>query len=222
MGKPFIRNHQYNLIKKQAGLLQQACNTVSDPKVVDSARYSAQSKILEAFPDATELQKQTLEKISTLNTAGEFQHYLRSLEPYMAEFAQVTEKQLQKLFPKNKKLKVPDLAAIDYRYVTYLGWTDIATNKLFLVYHLNGQLVGVEGKYTPVNKKSICFLCNRHEEVALFSAVTKSKPANASPDYYKAIGNYLCVNSDVCNMNITDVTALEKFIHDVVGCHHES
>lgn len=198
-------------------MLQNACNTVSDRKVLESVKYSAQSKIVEAFPDVTELQLQMLEKISTINTAGEFQQYLLSLEPYLTEFVEVTEKQLKKLFPKIKKLKVPDLAAIDYRYVTYLGWTDIATNKLFLVYYLNGQLVGVEGRYTPVNKKSICFLCNRHEEVALFSAITKSKPANASPDYYKAIGNYLCVNSDTCNKNITDVTALEKFIHDVVG-----
>jgi hypothetical protein len=217
MFKPFIRNHQYNVIKKQADLLQHACRTVSDPKVVEAVRYSSQSKIIEAFPAATEHQKQLLEKISTLNTAGEFQHYLHSLEPYMTEFARVTENQLKKLFPKNKKLKLPDLAAIDYRQVTYLGWIDIATNKLFLVYDLNGQLVGVEGKYTPMNKKSICFLCNRHEEVVLFSAITKSKPANASPDYYKAIGNYMCMNSESCNKNMSEVAVLEKFVQDVVG-----
>ncbi|GIP34470.1 FusB/FusC family EF-G-binding protein [Paenibacillus sp. J2TS4] len=217
MVKPFIRNHQYNLIKKQAELLQHACNTISDPKMVEAVRYSAHAKIVEAFPHATELQKQALADISTLNTAGEFQHYLQSLEPYMMEFAQVTEKQLKKNFPKIKKLKVPDLTALDYRYVTYLGWTDIATNKMFLVYHLNGQLVGIEGRYTPTNKKSVCFVCNRHEEVALFSAISKSKPANASPDYYKAIGNYLCVDSDICNKNITAVTALEKFVNKVMG-----
>lgn len=219
---PFIRNHQYNLIKNQAGLIQNACNTVSDPKVVESVRYGALIKIIEAFPDATELAKQLLERISTLKTASEFQYYLQSLEPYLLEFGQVTDKQLKKLFPKNKKLKVPGVTAVDFRYITYLGWTDIATNKLFLVYHLNGQLVGVEGRYTPVNKKSTCFLCHRHGEVALFSAITKSKPANASPDYYKAIGNYLCVNSDACNKNIIDVSALETFILGVVGRHHET
>ncbi|MCZ8511932.1 FusB/FusC family EF-G-binding protein [Paenibacillus filicis] len=220
MVKPFIRNHQYNLIKKQVGLLQNACNTVSDPKVVESVRYSAQSKIIEAFPDTTELQKQTLEQIAALRTPGEFQNYLHSLEPYMAPFSELTGKQLNKLFPKIKKLKAPDLTAIDYRYVTYVGWVDIATNRLFLVYHLNGQFVGIEGRYTPTNK-GVCFLCNRHEDVALFTAVSKSKPANASPDYYKAIGNYLCVNSDVCNKNITDVTALERFVQEVAG-YHES
>ncbi|UVI33692.1 FusB/FusC family EF-G-binding protein [Paenibacillus spongiae] len=216
MVKPFIRNHQYNFIHKQVGLLKHACNTVSDPRVVEAVRDRTQYKILEAFPEATELEKQRLEPSTTLRADGEFRDYLNALEPYMAEFGEVTGKQLNKLFPKIKKLKTPDLTAIDYRYVTYLGWTDIATNKMFLVYHLNGQAVGVEGRFTPANK-GVCFLCNRHAEVALFSAITKSKPANASPDYYKAIGNYLCVNSDVCNKNITDVTALERFVQEVMG-----
>lgn len=217
MVQPFIRNHQYNLIKRQANLLQNACNTVSDPKVVEAVRFSTQTKIIDAFPEATELQKKSLEKLSTLNKTEDFQHYLHSLEPLMTEFTQVTIAQIKKLFPKVKKLKVPDLTAIDYRYVTYIGWTDIATNKLFIVYYQDGQLVGIEGKFTPTNKKSTCFLCNRHEEVALFSAITKSKPANASPDYYKAIGNYMCVNSDVCNKNISDVAGLEKFISNLLG-----
>ncbi|KEQ25694.1 FusB/FusC family EF-G-binding protein [Paenibacillus tyrfis] len=215
---PFIRNHQYNFIKKQVDLLERACHSVTDPKVVESVRYNAHFNIMEAFPDAADLQKQMLESVSALRTEREFQHYLHSLEPYLTEFPEVTGKQLAKLFPKNKKLKLPDLTAIDYRYVTYFGWVDIATNKLFIVYRLNGQLVGMEGRFIPANK-SVCFLCNRHAEVALFSAVTKSKPANASPDYYKAIGNYLCVDSEVCNKHITDVTALEKFVREVVGTH---
>lgn len=217
MSQPFIRNHQYNWIKKQADLLQRAIRTVSDPKVVEAVRYSAQTKLMDVFPDATELQKQMLEKLSTLQTTEEFQRYEQGLEPYLTEFAPVTEKRLQKLFPKNKKLKLPDLTAVDFRRITYLGWTDIATNKLFLVYDRNGQLVGIEGKFTPLNRSSGCFLCNRHGEAALFSAISKSRPANASPDYYKAFGNYVCLDSDACNKNITDVAALESFISNIVG-----
>ncbi|WP_127497244.1 FusB/FusC family EF-G-binding protein [Paenibacillus glycanilyticus] len=216
MCTPFIRNHQLNMIKKQVGELQKACSTVSDPKVIASVRSNTPFKVMEAFPGATEAEQKLLECFASLNTPLEFQGYLRSLEEYVKPFDSVEEKQLKKLFPKAKKLKVPDLAAIDLRYVTYLGWTDIATNKMYLAYHLNGRLVGVEGRFTPVQKKSVCFLCNRHEEVALFSAVTKSRPANASPDYYKAIGNYMCVNSESCNKNITDVTVLERFISDIV------
>ncbi|MFX3634765.1 MAG: FusB/FusC family EF-G-binding protein [Candidatus Pristimantibacillus sp.] len=219
MVTPFIRNYQYNLIKKQTNLLQNACNTVSDPKVVEAVRLSSLSKIIEAFPEVTELQKQYLERLSTLNRTEDFQLYLHAMVPLMTEFKQLTAAQIKKLFPKVKKLKVPDLSAFDYRYVTYMGWTDIASNRLFIVYELGDQLIGIEGKLTPTNKKSTCFLCNRHEEVALFSAISKSKPANASPDYYKAIGNYMCVNSDICNKNITDVTVLEKFISNLTGKH---
>jgi hypothetical protein len=59
-------------------------------------------------------------------------------------------------------------------------------------------------------------VCNYHEEVALFTAVTKWNPASATPGYYRAIGNYLCVNSEACNKNITDVAVLEKFIEGVL------
>ncbi|MBN2983698.1 FusB/FusC family EF-G-binding protein [Cohnella algarum] len=218
MCQPFIRNHQYNLIKKQAVHLQRTCSTVSDPKVVESVRNNVMYKIQEAFPDALEpSQEQTLGKVADVYTSEDVQSYLRSLEPYREPFDQMTDAQLRKLFPKAKKLKLPDREAVDGRYLTYLGWTDISSNKLYLVYRLDGQLVGIEGKLTPTHKKGTCFLCNRQEEVALFTAIAKAKPANASPDYFKAIGNYLCVNSSACNGNITDVDALEKFVRAVTG-----
>ncbi|WP_028546588.1 FusB/FusC family EF-G-binding protein [Paenibacillus taiwanensis] len=215
MVNPFIRNHQYNVIKKQVELLRHTCNTVSDPKIVESIRYSTHDKVMALFPEFAEA-CDLVTSFAEQSTVEQFQHYLRSLEPYLLAFGQVTEKQLQKLFPKNKKLKVPALAALDYRQLSYLGWTDIATNKMFLVYHLAGKLVGVEGRFTRLNRKSTCFVCKRQEEVALFSAITRSKPANATSDYYKAIGNYLCVDSRTCNSNITDVSALETFIHRII------
>lgn len=135
---------------------------------------------------------------------------------HLAEFPQLTEKQIRKLFPKNKKLALPDLS-VDYRFVTYLGWVDISSTKLFIVYPLDGQVVGIEGKYTPTHKKIVCFLCNRHSETALFTAVSKARPAHASPDYYKAVGNYMCLDSRECNKHITNVDALEKFIRSVIG-----
>ncbi|WP_028551226.1 FusB/FusC family EF-G-binding protein [Paenibacillus sp. UNC451MF] len=216
MIQPFIRNHQYNLIQKQMDLLQLTYRTVSDPKVVESVRDSAEAKIIEVFDQATDAQQEMLAAISTLKTAEDFQAYGRSLEPYLIQFPQVTEKQIKKLFHKNKKLTLPHLSTIPYNRVTYLGWLDISTNKMFIVYDLNGQVIGIEGKFTPLNKKGICFICNKHEEVALFSAVSKSKPVNATPDYYKAVGNYMCIHSDACNKNITDVTSLERFIHSVI------
>lgn len=216
MNKPFIRNHHYNFIKKQSGLLLNALRTVADRKIVDSVRSDTEAKIMDLFPDITDSQAQLLGAVTSLETADDFHKYLVSLEPYLTEFPRITKEQIQMLFPKNKKLKVPDLASIDYRFVTYLSWLDIAANKLFIVYPLNGQFVGVEGRYTPTNKKSYCFVCNKFEELALFSAVFKKRPPNASPDYYKSLGNYLCMNGHDCNKNATDVDALEKFIRTVL------
>lgn len=216
MTTPFIRNHQYNLIKKLTGQLQHACSTVADLKVIDAVRQSTVMKIVEAFPDATASQRQLLESVSELKRTEQFQQYLLELEPYVTEFPQLSEQQIKKLFPKVKKLKVPDTAAIDRRFKTYLGWTDIASSRMFIVYELDGRLVGIEGRFTPTNKKSVCFVCNRHEEVALVTAATK-KPANAPIDYYKAIGNYMCASSEGCNKNITDTEALETFLRNVTG-----
>ncbi|MEJ8547448.1 FusB/FusC family EF-G-binding protein [Brevibacillus borstelensis] len=217
MVEPFIRNHHYNFIKNQADIVQKATVSVSDPKVLEAVRYSAESKVLNAFPHGTESQKQLLKKIALLKEAEDFKQYLSSLLPYVVPFPQVTEKQIKKLFPKNKKLKVPDLLTLDYQSVTYLGWMDIATSKLFIVYPAGEEIVGIEGKFTIANRKNTCSLCHGHGEVALFSAVTKTRIAHASPDYYKAIGNYICTDSAACNKRITDVAVLERFIHDVTG-----
>ncbi|MDF9413495.1 elongation factor G-binding protein [Brevibacillus laterosporus] len=216
MVEPFIQNHQYNFIKKQIDILRNATLTVADPKVMEAVRYGAEVKVIDVFPTATDIQKQLLGRISSIK-AEDFQEHLRSLTPYLLEFPQVTEKQIRKLFPKNKKLKVPDLVTIDFLKVTYLGWINISSNKLFIVYHLKGKAVGIEGRYSLVHKKNICALCHGYTDVALFSAISKSRAAHVSSDYYKAVGQYICINSHECNSRITDVTALERFIEDVMG-----
>ncbi|MDF2724567.1 MAG: elongation factor G-binding protein [Paenibacillus sp.] len=217
MNLPFIHNHQYNAIHKQGHLLQRAYATLADPKVLESLEYSAIEKIKAAFPDATKTQLQMLEAMASLRTPEQFHQFEHALEPYRLSAGQpLGEKQLQKLYPKVKKLKTPDLTAVDFRAITYLGWLDIAQKCLYIVYPLDGQWVGIRGNFTPANK-GVCAFCNRHEEVALFSAIAKSRPPGASPDYYKAVGHYICTDSAACNRNMTDVTVLEKFIREVTS-----
>jgi len=213
MSTPFIRNHQYNVIKKQAEFLQKTLQTVADRRVLETVRYSAVTNIVEAFPVLSEVQKQMLEQISTLDSASDFQRYLSSLEPYLEPFPQISLKQIQKLFPKNKKLKLPDLNATDFRYLTYLSWVDIATNKLYIVYPFEGRFIGIEGRITPIHKKGYCLFCNRHQELAFFSV--KTKPANSSPDNLSFMGHYVCLGNQECNHRITNTGPLEKFILSV-------
>lgn len=213
MNTPFIRNHQYNIIKKQAEFLQKTLRTVADRRVLETVRYRAAANIIEAFPGLTKDQQRMLEQISTFETAYDFQRYLSALEPYLEPYPPITLKQIQKLFPKNKKLKIPDLGSIDFRYVTYLSWVDIATNKLFIVYPFEGQFIGIEGRITPTHKKGYCLFCNRHQELAFLTV--KTKPANALPDHYSSIGQYVCMENQGCNQSITDTASLEKFILSV-------
>lgn len=213
---PFIRNHHYNFIKKQTGIVQQALRTSADPKIVQTVRSSAVAKITEQFPELTEGQRELLEGLADARTADDFQTYLRTMEALVEVFPEVSEAGIRKLFPKNKKLKVPDVGAIDRRFVTYLGWHDIATGKMFMVCDYDGRIVGIEGKFTPSPKKSYCFVCNRVSEVGMFSAIAKSRPAKSSPDYYKAVGNYMCTDARACNQHVAETAQLERFIGSVV------
>ncbi|GIP23272.1 FusB/FusC family EF-G-binding protein [Paenibacillus sp. J22TS3] len=213
MKTPFIRNHQFNTIKNQAEFLQKTLRSVADQRVLETVRFTAAANIVEAFPYLTADQRQMLEQISTFETAYDFQSYLNALEPYLDPFPPITLKQIQKLFPKHKKLKVPDLQSIDFRFLTYLSCVDIAANKLFIVYPMDGKFVGIEGRITPTHKKGYCLFCNRHHELAFFTV--RTKPAIASPDNIAAIGHYVCMDNQECNQSITDTTALEKFINTV-------
>jgi hypothetical protein len=221
MCKPFIGNHQFNLIQKQANLLLQALQA-TDPQVAVSVRDSVKYQIWSEFPEATEAQSRLLDHLTDARTEDEVRERLRALEPYVTEFPPLSDKKLKALFPKVKKLTVPDLSAVDFRRLTYWSWTDIATNRMFLVWVRNGQPVGIEGRFTPVNKKGACFLCNRQSELVLFSAVSKAKPAHTPADYYKAVGQYLCRDAGVCNRHITSEDALERFVREVTGAHDSS
>ncbi|MGG1878792.1 FusB/FusC family EF-G-binding protein [Paenibacillus cisolokensis] len=210
MSTPFIRNHQYNVIKKQSEFLLKTLRSVADRGVLETVRYSAVTNIMAAFPAVTEEQRRMLESILACETAYDFQSYLSGFERYLEPFPAITERQIQKLFPKSKKLKIPDLLSVDFRYITYLSWVDIATSRLFIVYPLEGQFVGIEGRITPTNKKGYCMFCNRHQELAFFSV--RTKPSHPSPDNISAIGQYVCMDNQACNQSITDTEQLEKFI----------
>lgn len=208
---PFIYNHQLNVIHKQANFLLKTLRSVADRSVLASVRQTAVLNVLEAFGELEVSQRELLERMSDFEAAHELQEYLDSLEEYLLPFPEVTPKQVQKLFPKAKKLKVLELATVDYRHTTYLRWIDIATNRLFIVYPREGEFVGVEGRITATNKKGFCVFCNRHQELGFFHVKLKG----SSPDNLSSIGQYVCMDDLACNKGITDLAPLEKFLRSV-------
>lgn len=212
MTEKFIRNEQLNFIKKQITFIKDSRKKNVPQNVLAAVIAVATTKILELFPNAS-LDQQKMLDPSKLKTDKDYEQYIEHLSNYLLPFPTITDQQLKKLFPKQKKLKLPDLSIIDPCQLTYLSWNDSRSNKKFIIYELEGNLVGIECEFAPTSKKNICCFCNSFNEVTYFSTVTKAKKAK-NPDYYKAIGNVICTDSSQCNKKITDVAYLEMFLKD--------
>ncbi|WP_312476571.1 FusB/FusC family EF-G-binding protein [Neobacillus sp.] len=211
----FIKNEHFNFIKQQVALIKDSYKKNSDPTVINAVRELANAKIIELFPDVTSEQTEMLD-LMKWKTDYEFDHYIQQLSSFLLPFPKLTDQQIKKMFPKTKKLKVPDLSQISPEQLTYLSWTDISTNKKFIVYPLNEKLVGIECKYTLLSKDNMCSFCKRFGKVAYISTITKAKKSK-NPDYYKAIGNFICFDSSNCNKKITNVDYLTTFLKISLG-----
>ncbi|WP_312094149.1 FusB/FusC family EF-G-binding protein [Niallia sp.] len=215
MTEQFIKNEQLNFIKKQIAIIKDSANKNLPKTVLAAVIDLANAKILNLFPQAS-LDQQELLDITKWKTKEDYERYVEELSPFLLSFPPITEQQLKKLFPKQKKLKLPDLTSINHDKLTYLSWNNLKSNKKVIIYNFEGKLVGIEGKMTPTSKKNICSFCNCFGEVAYFSTVTKEKkPKNA--DYYKAIGNLICTDSNECNENITNTEYLREFLQLAEG-----
>ncbi|MDQ1147680.1 hypothetical protein QE429_004507 [Bacillus sp. SORGH_AS 510] len=217
MDEKFIKNDQYNFIKRQVALIKDSYRKNSDPNVIKAVRELSNAQILELFPQATKKQADSLDLLKW-KTEAVLDQYVQELASFLIPFPKLTEQQVKKMFPKVKKLKVPNLSDLDYEKMTYLSWTDISSNKKFIIYDLDEKLMGIECKYSISNKDNICSFCNRFGKVAFITTVTKAKKSN-NPDYYKAIGNYICFDSAECNKKITSVDYLISFLEEALRKH---
>ncbi|MED1468511.1 FusB/FusC family EF-G-binding protein [Bacillus salipaludis] len=215
MTEKFIKNEQLNFIKNQIAMIKDSAKKNVAPTVIAAVIDLANAKINDLFPNAT-LEQQKMLDLSELKTDAEYDQYIQHLSAHVIPFPKITEQQLKKMFPKNKKLKLPDLSQIDHGQLTYLSWNDLSSNKKFIVYEVEGKIAGIECKFTTSSKENICSFCNRFGQVAYISTVTKTKKSK-NPDYYKAIGNYICTDSSECNKKITNVDYLTAFLQESLG-----
>lgn len=212
MNEAFIKNEHLNFIKKQVALIKDSTKKHLPPAVLAATIDMANAKIQDLIPDAT-LEQQEMLDLSKLKTDMEYDQYINRLSQFLLPFPQITQADLKKMFPKNKKLKLPDLSMFDHNRLTYLSWNDLRSNKKFIVYDLEGKMVGIECTFTPTNKSNICSVCKSFGEVAYISTITKAKQAK-NPDYYKAIGNLICADSNECNKKITQAENLTSMIKE--------
>lgn len=203
----FIRNDQFNFIKEQAGILVTGQATGNDAEVLNVLRHLAHEKVFKLFPQLTEEQKAVLNPLAKVKETADAEAFLERLQPYVMPFKSVADQDLKKLFPKAKKLKGPKLDALDFKKLSYIAWTE-SSSLMYLVAEKDGRLEGIQGTLTRSSKKGICSICNRHSEVGLFTAKTKS----SGPDQFIKRGNYVCQDNLTCNSNINGLERLNEFI----------
>ncbi|KQU60204.1 FusB/FusC family EF-G-binding protein [Rossellomorea marisflavi] len=203
----FIRNDQYNEISNQTQILLNGYSTVNDLNVLHALRGLVKDKVTGLFTDLTVSQEGMLEAIEAVKDPEQAEDFLSGLEPYVIPFPPLTEAKLKKLFPKVKKLKIPDLLELNETNLSYLGWNDYGQERKYLVIEREGKLTGLKGRFTPSNKKGICAICHSFSEIGMFMSESKKSQQGT----YVNRGNYVCQDSTVCNTRIKGLERLNDF-----------
>ncbi|PQZ59352.1 MULTISPECIES: FusB/FusC family EF-G-binding protein [Bacillus] len=204
----FIRSDQYNFIKSQAYILANGHATANDRGVIAALKSLAIEKVLNVFENLATEQKELIDMVLTVENREDAESFLLKLNPYVIPFQEVTAQTLKKLFPKAKKLKIPDMEEINMKETSYLSWIDKGTSRKFIIAKNNNKFVGLQGTFQSINKKSICSLCHGHEELGMFLVEIKGK----IPGTFVKKGNYICKDGVACNHNMKSLDKLQDFI----------
>ena len=215
--QPFLHPHQVNYIRRQLNLLIGAFYFAGDYRVLEASKASAMANIRGMFGELTPEQSALLDDAGNVRDKEEMGLYMHKLSPYVIPFPKLTAAEIRKLFPKVKKLVLPDLDAVPYDKITYLGWRDIATSTMFLVFHNNGKLKGVECRYVPGQKGRayLCIWCKQTfsgDDVTLVTTQIKNREILGG---YKTTGNHLCLNSMSCNAHLTSTDEIQAFLESI-------
>lgn len=214
--KAFIKKHEYNYIRKCLSDLHNTFIGCVDLNIIEITKAYIQEKILFLFTDLSEEEKEILD-ISKITKPYHIDSYLANLNEYTYGMPNITNAQINRLFKKENKFKLPHQNSQDSKNA-YLGWVDRSIRKLFIAYYMNGNFIGMACRITnPVSNNShICVLCNRvgmENEVAFVSPICKT--ANAAEGAYRSIGFNICLDSEKCNERIVSLEKLEQLLKDV-------
>jgi len=153
--KPFIRSDQYNFIKYQLKNLVHSYSTIKDQDVLKAIAYSSLDKITNLFSEY-ESSRESFGEILEIKSENQANHFLDELKCYVIPFRIVSDKTLEKLFPKAKKLKLPPME-LDLKEISYLGWYDMRSERKFLIFDYDGKLLGINGTFRNMTKEFVQF-----------------------------------------------------------------
>ena len=209
--EPFIQPIQYNMLREQAKKLVNGRRVTKDKAVIKALKGLIEEKSSETFIGLNVDQQKLIDQILDLENKEQLEMYLGEIKEFIIPFPEVSEQTAKKLFPKDKKLKVPKQTVDERSNTVYFCITDLGTNRKYIIYEEAGELVGRRGTYGNQVKKGICAICNHLEDVTMFMINTKK----GNEGTYTKQGNTICMDSVKCNENITDSTKLMEFFNPI-------
>lgn len=193
------------LIEKQLKKIIQAKTNSNDKNIINTVKGLAVAELREKLKVVDETILTAVEEVSD---QVDTELLINSLKAYTVPFKAISEAGLQKLFRKDKKLKLPKLETMNWQSISYLSWIDAGTHRQYIVLEKNGQYTALRGiADSQKHIKGICTICNHHSDVHLFTATVKG-----NADAYTAYSNYICNDINKCNENLSDYERLEAFV----------
>lgn len=202
-----LKPHERNFIRQQLSYLIQTVYFVGDYRTLRATEEAVEYKIGEVISHLNPEIRKLFKDVSRFRGQDEVNTFIQSLSPYVEKFPKLTSNQIRKVFSKVKKLKMPEFEIEDLAW-EYLGWRDISTQSLYLIYHEKGKLYSLKCRYTPIsgNKSNFCCLCNQSRIGNQIGLVTTTRSKEL------VSGNYICLDSRQCNQDLTDISKLREFM----------
>ncbi len=207
-----IQPYQFMHLTEIFDQLLHTYQTVSDMKTIAAVQAITIDRIYQTLPmakvDLEDLVSFALDRQMTRNS---LEKQLLVFKENVLPFVQPSDKQIEKVFRKVKKLQRPDFESFDLRDHTYIGWNDPGTQKKFLLYYNDERLEGIYGDLSTKVVKGYCSICHHEANVALFTAISKK----GSEGRYTKKGNYICVDSKACNCQLHHREDLDEFLRQI-------
>lgn len=205
---PFLTVAEVRLIEQQLMKIVNAKASSKDANILATVRELAIATLNEKLP-VGEDKEMLLKAAEAVEDRLDVTLFMENLNVYTIPFKAISEKGIEKLFKKEKKLKLPKLNEMNWKGISYLSWQDIGTHRQYIIIEREGQFTGLKGTVSEANTKGICAICNEHSDVHLFTAKVKGQA-----DAYKSYSQYICNDVEKCNHRVKDYERLVQFVEN--------
>jgi hypothetical protein len=116
----FIKKHEFNYIKKCLRDLSNTINGCLDPKIIDTSKGLVFDRIINTFSNLSEEEKSLL-AFDKMNSTKDIFEYTDRISQYVYGMKPFTNAQINRLFKKEKKLRLPSSSRQDLLWYIWGG-----------------------------------------------------------------------------------------------------